>query len=93
MEFRILGPLEVLDGGRSITFSARKPRALLAVLVLHANEVVSTARLVEELWERAPATAQNLVQGYVHALRTQLGAALATQPVGFANSRGGGIRG
>jgi YVTN family beta-propeller protein len=48
---------------------------LLGVLLLHANETVSTSRLVDELWgERPPATAENLVQGYVHALRKQLGA-------------------
>ena len=51
MRFRILGPLEVLDGARSVRLGASKPRALLGVLLLHANEVVSTARLVDELWE------------------------------------------
>ena len=56
-----------------------------AVLLLHANEVVSNARLVDELWgERPPATAERLVQGYVHALRKQLGAdVLVTQAPGY----------
>jgi predicted ATPase/class 3 adenylate cyclase len=85
MEFRILGPLEVRDGDRSIPFAGRKPRALLGVLGLHANEAVSTARLAEELWgERAPATAEKLVQGYAHALRKQLGDALVTRARGYA---------
>jgi class 3 adenylate cyclase len=54
------------------------------VLALHANEVVSTARLAEELWgERSPATAEKLVQGYAHALRKQLGDALVTQAPGY----------
>ena len=85
MEFRILGPLEVLDGEQSVPLKGAKPRALLGVLLLHANEVVSTARLVDELWgERPPATAEQLVQGYVHALRKQLGAdALVTQAPGY----------
>jgi class 3 adenylate cyclase len=74
MRFRILGPLEALDGRRSVRLGAAKPRALLGVLLLHANEVVSTARLVDELWgEEPPTTATKLVQGYVHALRKQLG--------------------
>ncbi len=84
MEFRILGPLEVLDDQRTVLLGA-KQRALLGVLLLHANEVVSTTRLVDELWgERPPATAEKLVQGYVHALRKQLGAdALVTQAPGY----------
>ncbi len=85
MEFRILGPLEVLDGEQPVPLKGAKPRALLAVLLLHANEVVSNARLVDELWgERPPATAERLVQGYVHALRKELGAdALVTQAPGY----------
>ena len=85
MEFRILGPLEVLDGKQPVPLKGAKPRALLAVLLLHANEVVSNARLVDELWgERPPATAERLVQGYVHALRKELGAeVLVTQAPGY----------
>jgi len=85
MEFLILGPLEVRDGEDTVRLGAAKQRALLAVLLLHANETVSTARLVEELWgERPPATAEKLVQGYVHALRKQLGAdVLETRAPGY----------
>ena len=50
MEFRILGPLEVWDEGRRISLSGPKQRALLALLLLHANEVVAGDRLIEELW-------------------------------------------
>jgi DNA-binding SARP family transcriptional activator len=50
MEFRILGPLEVWDGGGEVSLGGRKPRALLAVLLLHPNEVVSAERLIDELW-------------------------------------------
>ena len=75
MEFRILGPLEVLDGQQTVRLGAAKQRALLGVLLLHANETVSSARLVDELWgESPPPTAEKLVQGYVHALRKTLGA-------------------
>jgi predicted ATPase/DNA-binding SARP family transcriptional activator len=73
VEFRILGPLEVLDGGRPVKLRAAKQRALLGVLLLHANEVVSTERLIDALWgERRPTSAQKLVQGYVSALRKML---------------------
>ena len=85
MRFRILGPLEALDGLRSVPLGASKPRALLGVLLLHPNDVVSIDRLVDELWgERPPTTATKLVQGYVHALRKHLGAdTLVTQAPGY----------
>jgi DNA-binding SARP family transcriptional activator len=74
MEFRILGPLEILDGQQTVRLGAAKQRALLAVLLLHANEPVSGARLADELWgEQQPPSAEKLVQGYVHALRKKLG--------------------
>lgn len=85
MRFRILGPLEVHDGMRTVPLGAAKHRALLGALLLHPNEVVSIDRLVDELWgERPPATATKLVQGYVYALRKQLDAdTLVTQAPGY----------
>ena len=85
MEFLILGPLEVRNGEETVRLGAAKQRTLLGVLLLHANATVSTSRLVDELWgERPPATALNLVQGYVHALRKQLGDGLVeTQAPGY----------
>ncbi|HZT10388.1 MAG TPA: SARP family transcriptional regulator, partial [Actinomycetota bacterium] len=50
MEFLILGPLEVRESGRKVAVAGSKPRELLVVLLLHANEVVSCDRLVDELW-------------------------------------------
>ena len=50
MDFRILGPLDVLDEGCSVLPAGGRQRALLAFLLLHVNEPVSTDRLVEELW-------------------------------------------
>ena len=70
MEFHVLGPLEVVRHGRTLELGAGKQRTLLAVLLLHANEVVSTDRLIDALWgEQAPATAPKIVQGYVSRLR------------------------
>ena len=85
MEFLILGPLEVRNGEDTVRLSAAKQRAVLGVLLLHANKTVSTSRLVDELWgERPPATAEKLVQGYVHALRKQLGdSVVETQARGY----------
>ena len=75
MEFLILGPIEVRDGTGPVELGAAKERALLGVLALNANELVSTSRLVEAMWgERPPATAEKLVHGYVHGLRKRLGA-------------------
>jgi len=74
VEFRILGPLEVVNGHDGVTVDAPKLRALLGVLLLHPNEVVSSERLIDELWgERPPATAPKLVQTYVSQLRRELG--------------------
>jgi YVTN family beta-propeller protein len=85
MEFLILGPLEVRDGDQAVRLGAAKQRLLLGVLLLRANETVSTSSLVEELWgERPPATAEKLAQGYVHALRKQLGdGIIETRPPGY----------
>jgi YVTN family beta-propeller protein len=74
MRFGILGPFEVVDRhGRELALGGRKQRAVLAILVLHANEVVSSDRLIDELWgECAPATATKTVQVYVSHLRKAL---------------------
>jgi DNA-binding winged helix-turn-helix (wHTH) protein len=73
VEFRILGPLEAAVDGRPIPVGAAKPSAVLAVLLLHANEVVSVERLIDELWGDAPPpTAMKTVQLYVSQLRRAL---------------------
>ena len=74
IEFRILGPLEVLEHDRPLALAVRRSRALLAVLLLHRGEVVSTDRLIDALWgERASPTAAKTVQVYVSNLRKALG--------------------
>lgn len=61
MEFRLLGPLEVCADGKLVALGGPKQRAILAVLLLHANEVVPRARLLAELWgERAPGSEHSL---------------------------------
>src|SRR5262245_30525671 len=74
MEFRILGPLEVVEDGLALDVGGAKQRSLLAMLLLHANEVVSTDRLVDALWEDAPPRrAEKALQVYVSQLRKTLG--------------------
>jgi DNA-binding SARP family transcriptional activator len=74
IEIRILGRLEVVEHGRPVVVGAPKVRALLAVLLLHRDEVVSTDRLIDALWgERASPTAAKTVQVYVSNLRKALG--------------------
>ena len=73
MEFRILGPLEVRDQGRVLPLTAAKQRALLAILLVHPNEAVSSDRLIDALWgETPPPTAANALQVYVTQLRRLL---------------------
>jgi len=73
MDFRILGALEVLEGGRTLALGGSRQRALLAVLLLHANETLSTDVLLDELWaQRPPATASKTVQVHVSRLRKAL---------------------
>jgi DNA-binding SARP family transcriptional activator len=63
MEFRILGPLEVVDRGRRVRLAGPRERALLALFLLRANEVVAVDRLLEELWsEQLPASGTAAVQ-------------------------------
>jgi DNA-binding SARP family transcriptional activator len=70
VEFRILGPTEVLDEGRRVSLPGGRGRALLALLVLHAGDPVSADRLIDELWgEGPPQTARTVVHGLVSRLR------------------------
>jgi DNA-binding SARP family transcriptional activator/streptogramin lyase len=87
LEFRILGPLEVVSGNGAspLALGGAKQRTVLALLILHRGELVSIDRLVDELWgERAPPTAAKTLQGYVSRLRKIVGAdVLETQGHGY----------
>ena len=73
MQFRLLGPVEVEDDGRPLVLGSAKQRALLAILLLHANEVVSRDRLIDELWgEQPPASVSHSLDVYVSRLRKTL---------------------
>src|SRR5438034_9602623 len=82
MEFRLLGPLEVWEDGRPLALGGTKQRALLAILLLRANEVVSRDVLIDELWgERPPASAAHSLEAYVSRLRKTLHADRAGEPI------------
>jgi DNA-binding SARP family transcriptional activator len=87
MDFRILGPLEAADHGRPLALGGSSLRALLALLLLHANEVVSSDRLLDELWpEKPPASGATALQVRVSQLRKELGPAagrLETKSPGY----------
>jgi DNA-binding SARP family transcriptional activator len=75
VEFRILGPLEAVDGDQPIPLGGMKQRSVLALLLLARGRPVATSRLIDEIWEgRPPETAQKSIQGYVSSLRAALGA-------------------
>ena len=82
----MLGPLEVVDGDRQIALGGSRQRALLALLLTRANEVMSTDRLIDELWgDQPPRTAANTLQYYISQLRKALGAdRILTRAPGYA---------
>jgi DNA-binding SARP family transcriptional activator len=83
-EFRLLGPVEAVIGGRPVALGGAKQRALLAALSLHANEAVSTGRLIEALWgEDAPASAAKSLQVHVSRLRHDLAQRVVTRAPGY----------
>ena len=87
IQFRVLGPLEVVVDGVAVDCGGLKQRTLLAALLVNADLVVSLDELIEVLWpEGAPATAANTLQVHISALRRCLGmerARLETKPPGY----------
>jgi DNA-binding SARP family transcriptional activator len=84
VEFRILGPLEVVRDGVPVDIVGARQRSLLAALLVRANEVVSTDRLVDELWgANPPRTATTSLHNAVSQLRRELGDVLVTRPPGY----------
>ncbi len=85
MEFRLLGPMEVLDGDAPIVLGGLKQRALLARLLVSPNRTVAVDRIVDDIWgEAVPDSAVKMVQIFVSQLRKLLPAAvLVTRPPGY----------
>ncbi|WP_078871540.1 AfsR/SARP family transcriptional regulator [Streptomyces caatingaensis] len=89
MEFRVLGPLEILDGTHNIAPTAPKPRQVIALLLMRRNSLVQTSELIDELWEEnPPASAMTTLQTYIYKLRKILvahgtEACIRTRPGGY----------
>jgi DNA-binding SARP family transcriptional activator len=85
MDFRLLGPLEVSERDRPLALGGVKQRSLLAILLLQANEIVSTDLLIDQLWGATPpATCAKSIQVYVSRLRKEIGdGRLVTQAPGY----------
>ena len=86
MEFRVLGPLEVSDGGRAVALGGVKQRSLLAILLQRPNAIVSADHLLAELWGDAPpSSAANSIHVHISRLRKELGPdRVITRPPGYA---------
>ena len=86
VEYRILGPLDALVAGAPVPLGGRHQRAVLAILLAQANEVVTVDRLIDGIWDEGPPeTAANLLQGYISQLRKLLGRdTIATRGRGYA---------
>src|SRR5947207_14912102 len=86
MHVRILGPVDVVVDGDARAVRGLRRKAVLAILALHAGEVVSTGQLADAVWgQDAPATVVNTLQSHVSYLRTVLGnkGAIRTHPPGY----------
>ena len=84
MDFRTLGPLEIVDDGRVLRLGSGRQLSLVALLVINANEAVSVDRIVDELWGGSPPpTAAKIVRNSVSVLRRELGDRLVTAPPGY----------
>src|SRR6266496_3594651 len=90
LEFRVLGPVEVVHDGAARRIGSPTQRTLLALLLMHPNEVVSTDRIVDVLWPDNPLEARRKLWFHVSKLRGILqpgaedaGAILATHPTGY----------
>ncbi|MDF1596889.1 MAG: BTAD domain-containing putative transcriptional regulator [Acidimicrobiia bacterium] len=90
MEFRLLGPVDLLAGGHSILPGSTRQRDLLTLLLLHRNRVVSTDRLIDRLWDaRPPATATSALQVYIAKLRKLLAQHNGGSPAVIVTTSGG----
>src|SRR6476646_1344054 len=84
MRVRLLGPVDVMDGGEMLPVSGLRRKAVLATLALHAGQVVGTGRLVDAVWGETAPAALNTLQSHVSYLRTVLGkAAIVARAPGY----------
>jgi DNA-binding SARP family transcriptional activator len=83
-EFRVLGALEVVDGGKPVPLGSGRQAMLVSRLLLSANEVVTRDELIDALWGEQPMKTSRNLQVHVHALRKRLGAeGIVTEGPGY----------
>lgn len=97
VQFNILGPLEVVDQGRVVPLGGVKQRAMLGMLLLRANRVVPSSKLLDSLWVGGvPPTARKMLQNAASALRDVLACdgtrAVPRTPGGAADARAVPVR-
>ena len=96
VQVRLLGPLELVEGGRALPLGGAKERTVLAVLAVHAGHVVSEGQLIEALWgDEPPKSAVKTLQNYILRLRKALGrgddsVTIETRPPGYVLVAAGG---
>ncbi len=91
VEFRVLGPVEAARDGRTLSLGGTRQRALLAVLLIDANQVVSTSRLIEEVFAAEhSATTVNRLQVGISRLRAALDGGAGSPEDSVLVSRPGG---
>ncbi|MQA14656.1 MAG: AfsR/SARP family transcriptional regulator [Pseudonocardiaceae bacterium] len=82
VDFRVLGPVELVDDGRPIVIGSARQRTILAALLIHAGQLVSADRLVDVLWgDDPPADARGVLHSHVSRLRRALGSSGDPQPL------------
>ena len=85
VQFCVLGPIEVFEGGRALPLGSRKPRALLALLLLNTGDVIPRDRLIEELWNGKPPTAADAtLRSYLSRIRSVVGERLERRSGGYS---------
>ncbi len=85
MDFGVLGPIEVRDGGRVVSVGSGRERFVLATLLLNNNRVVARDRLIDTVWENPPVSAKAQLHNMISKLRARLAAddLIVTRPVGY----------
>jgi DNA-binding SARP family transcriptional activator len=84
MDFRILGPVEVVSEGQQVSLAGQRQRALLAYLLVHANEAVPAERLLDELWMEQPRGGVAALHSQISRLRKLLGDRIVSSGSGYA---------
>ena len=84
MDFRILGPVEALAEDQELPLGGQRPRALLAYLLLRANQVVAADRLLDQLWAEPPGGGLSALQTQISRLRRVLGDRIVTSGAGYS---------